>query len=345
MTEIEPMDTSAQQHTLETKLTAQTGYKEIILVENLQSAFFIALSTLPKEKSLLCSPNAPLELFFALPQLHINAQYCDLKLDGTIESRFLERSLNDNSGAIMLSHHYGISSDAEKVKILCHQKELTFIEDASQSFYNRSKSSASIVIFTLDALIDPDLAEGAFLATDDLELACTLRSLVAGGYQQTKLWNYDLLTPQPKRHLNKILIDHALKKVDVLQADAQKIALLQQLYLKELQSNKLIELPEKEKLTPYPLFPIALVPALFCPKEGIYEALHEAGISVQVGNKPIYKTTAFKDDTLSMFGAEEIFKAQLLLPCHATLEETEVRYVVKTLQNILETYGYRGCSF
>ena len=335
----------ANQHILETKLSRQTGYKEIILVESLQSAFYIALSTLPKKKSLLCSPNAPLELFFALHQLHINTEYCDLKLDGTIESRFLERSLNDKSGAIMLSHHYGISSDVEKVKILCPQKELIFLEDASQSFYNRNKSGASIVIFTLNTLIDPDLAEGAFLATDDPELACTLRALVTGGYQQTKLWNYDLLTPQPKRHLNKILIDHALKKVDVLQADAQKIALLQQLYLKELQSNKLIELPEKEKLTPYPLFPIALVPALFCPKEGIYEALHEAGIAVQVGNKPIYKTTAFKDDTLSMFGAEEIFKAQLLLPCHRELKEEDVHFIIETLQNILETYSYRGCSF
>ncbi len=335
----------SQQHILETDLSKQTKYKEIILVENLQSAFFIALSTLPKEKGLLCSPNAPLALFFALHQLHIITRYCDLRLDGTIESRFLERMLSEENGAFLLSHHYGIRSDAKKAEILCHQNRCIFLEDASQSFYNRDKSGASVVIFSLDALLDPTLAEGAFLATDDPQVASTLRTLVDGGYQKTKQWNYDLLTPEPKRHLNRLSIDHVLKKVDALRTDAQQIAHLQQLYLKELQANRLIELPQTEQLTPYPLFPIALVPALFCPKEGIYEALHKANIDVQVGNKPIYKTTAFKDDTRSLFGAEEIFKAQLLLPCHARLQEEDVHFIIETLQNILETYSYRGCTF
>ena len=345
MIPLEPMVTSAQQHTLETALSKQTGYQEVILIENLQSAFFIALSTLPKERGILCSPNAPLELFFALHQKGIDTRYCDLKLDGTIESRFLERSLSDKDAAIILSHHYGIRSDTEKLEILCRQKNIKFLEDASQSFYNSHKSGASIVIYSLNMFLDPSLTQGAFLATDDAEVARTLRTLVDGGYQKSKLWNYDLLTPEPKRHLNQLVIDHALKRVDRLSTDAQHITHLQQLYLKELQTNKLIELPQAQQLTPYPLFPIALVPALFCPKEGIYEALREANIDVQVGNKPIYKTTAFKDDRLSMFGAEEVFKAQLLLPCHRDLHEDDVHFIIETLQNILETYSYRGCSF
>ena len=345
MTLVEPSTTSAQQHTLETDLKDQTGYQEIILVENLQSAFFIALSTLPKERSVLCSPNAPLALFFALHQLRMDAEYCDLRLDGTIESRFLERSVSDSIGAIVLSHHFGICSDTQKAETLCHQNSHLFLEDASQSFYNKRKSGASIVIFSLDLLIDPTLGEGSFLATDDPEVAATLRALVDGGYQKTKLWNYDLLTPEPKHHLSRLFIDHALKNMDALQTDALQIAHLQQRYLKELRSNRLIELPQEKQLSPYPLFPIALVPALFCPKEGIYEALREANIDVQVGNKPIYKTTAFKDDTLSMFGAEEIFKAQLLLPCNPELQEEDLLYIIENLQNVLETYSYRGCSF
>ena len=345
MTLVEPHTTSAQQHTLERVLSDQTGYQEIILLESLQSAFYIALSTLPKERSVLCSPNAPLALFFALHQLRLDVEYCDLRLDGTIESRFLERALSDKSGAIVLSHHFGILSETQKAETLCHQNSHIFLEDASQSFYNKHKSGASIVIYSLDALIDPTLGEGAFLATDDPEVAATLRELADGGYQKTKLWNYDLLTPEPQRHLSRLFVEHALTKVDALKTDTQQIAHLQQLYLKALHSNRLIELPEEKTLTPYPLFPIALVPALFCPKEGIYEALREANIDVQVGNKPIYKTTAFRDETLSMFGAEEIFKAQLLLPCHAELQEEDLRSIIERLQSILETYSYRGCSF
>ncbi|MEN8146843.1 MAG: hypothetical protein ABFR02_04410 [Campylobacterota bacterium] len=54
---------------------------------------------------------------------------------------------------------------------------------------------------------------------------------------------------------------------------------------------------------------------------------------------------AFKDEALSLFGAEEVFKAQLLLPCHHLMTLDDATFVVDTLEQVLETYGYRGCSF
>ena len=333
------------QQNLEMKLSQHTGYQEIILIESLQSAFYIALSTLPKNSKLLCSPNAPLELFFAISQIGLHTHYSDLRLDGTLEERLLERSLDEETSAIVLSHHYGILSETQKAVTLAEQKRITLIEDASQAFDKKDKSGASVVVFSLDAFINPEQGEGAFLATDDLELAKRLRDLARGGFQQTKLWNYDLLTPQPARHLKTLALEYIFDHCSKRKKDEEQIAFLQQHYIEQLHPNKLLELPQREKLTPYPLFPIALTPALFCPKEDIYEALIAAGIFVQVGNKPIYKTTAFKDDTLSLFGAEEIFKAQLLLPCHLQLKEQELLRIIETLQNILETYSYRGCSF
>jgi UDP-4-amino-4,6-dideoxy-L-N-acetyl-beta-L-altrosamine transaminase len=134
----------------------------------------------------------------------------------------------------------------------------------------------------------------------------------------------------------------ALTDIDQREEAMKKI---QTIYLDRLSSNRLIELPNASALVANPLFPIALVPALFCPKEDIYEALVDAGIPVQVGNKPIYKTTAFKDETLSLFGAEEVFKAQLLLPCHHLMTADDANLVVETFINVLETYSYRGCAF
>lgn len=333
------------QQNLETKLSQHTGYQEVLLLESLQSAFYIALSTLPKNGKLLCSPNAPLALFFAMSQIGFKANYSDLRLDGTLEERFLERSLDKETSAIVLSHHYGILSETQKAVALAEQKHITLIEDASQAFFKKEKSGASVVVFSLDTLINPQQGESAFLATDDLELAQKLRDLARGGFQQTKLWNYDLLTPQPARHLKTLAVEYIFDQYHKSKNNAEQITFLQQYYIEALCSNKLLELPQKEKLTPYPLFPIALAPALFCPKERIYEALIAAGISVQVGNKPIYKTTAFKDDVLSLFGAEEVFKAQLLLPCHPQLTEEDIVYIIKTLEEILKRYGHRGCSF
>ena len=78
---------------------------------------------------------------------------------------------------------------------------------------------------------------------------------------------------------------------------------------------------------------------------GTAKLLRENGVPVQVGNKPIYRTTAFRDETLSLFGAEEVYKAQILLPSHHLMTLDEAAFIIKTFESILEAYGHRGCSF
>ena len=51
---------------LEKALASYLGYEEIILLNSVENAFSSALSTLEKESSLLCSPNAPISLFNTL---------------------------------------------------------------------------------------------------------------------------------------------------------------------------------------------------------------------------------------------------------------------------------------
>lgn len=120
---------------------------------------------------------------------------------------------------------------------------------------------------------------------------------------------------------------------------------IHQLYFEALSHIRLITLPTQEALLPQPYFPIFLTPALFCPKEDIYLALIEAGISIEVGNKPIYKTTAFLDEKISRFGVEEVYRAQFLLPAHPNMSEEDVKFVIETVRSVLETFAYRGCSF
>jgi dTDP-4-amino-4,6-dideoxygalactose transaminase len=56
-------------------------------------------------------------------------------------------------------------------------------------------------------------------------------------------------------------------------------------------------------------------------------------------------TTAYKDETYSLFGAEEVYKARLLLPSHHLMTLEEAAFVAETFERILETYRHRGCSF
>ncbi|MGB5965552.1 MAG: DegT/DnrJ/EryC1/StrS family aminotransferase [Sulfurimonadaceae bacterium] len=330
---------------LEKALAAFLGYKEVIVLNAIESAFSLALSTLEKESGVLCSPNAPIALFSALHHHDLKAEYCDLKLDGTMETRFFHKSKTDHSKALVLSHNHGILSDCKQAALFTEESGMTLIEDATQAFSKREKSEAELVIYSLDVLVPSSLANGAFIATDNEPLATSLRHKAKGGYAPKKFWNYDLINTDANLSLAPLTAQLALDALTHIDKREQRIKEIQSTYLEKLSSNRLIELPRSSNLVANPLFPIALVPALFCPKEDIYQALVEAGIPIKVGNKPIYKTTLFKDEALSLFGAEEVFKAQLLLPSHHLMTPDDVTFTVETLESLLETYGYRGCSF
>ena len=330
---------------LERALSAYLNYKYIILVESVESAFDLALCNAQKGSSVLCSPNAPFSLFQSIKQNELTTQYCDLKLDGTMETRFFKKSKTDKSSVLVLSHNHGILSDTEATLEFTQENELSFVEDATQALSQRTKSGAELVVYALDTLIPSSLTKGAFIATDDVTLAKSLQTKAKGGHVYNKLWNYDLLTEDVDHTLSLLVAQLALDALQKAQEREERIAAIQKLYYDKLTGNRLIELPSPSRLTPYPLFQIALIPVLFCPKEDIYQTLLDAGIDVKVGNKPIYKTTLYKDESLSLFGAEEVFKAQLLLPCHHIMRDEDVMFVVETVEKALETYAYRGCSF
>ena len=330
---------------LESALASYLGYEEIIALNSAESAFSLALSPLEKERSVLCSPNAPIALFNTLTHQNLHTEYADLKLDGTMYPRFFHKSKTEQTSALVLSHNHGILSDCKETAHFTQENNLTFIEDATQAFSKRAKSGAELVVYSLDTLVSSSIANGAFIATDNTNLAKTVRTKAQGGFEQKKFWNYDLVSTNPDLSLSALTAQFALEALKDFDQKEARIKEIQNTFLNSLSSNRLIELPTGADLMAYPLFQIALVPALFCPKEDIYQALVEAGIPVEVGNKPIYKTTTFLDSSLSLFGAEEVFKAQLLLPCHHFMTDEDVTFVINTLEKVLETHGYRGCSF
>ena len=340
---ITPTENSIQ--ALESALSSYMDYKHIILLDSVHSAFVLALSTVAKESHVLCSPNAPIDLYSALRSNLCTTQYADLKLDGTMETRFYKKTFTSNTKALILSHNHGVLSDCAATLQFTQEHNLSFIEDATQAFSQREKSGADLVVYALDTLIPESIAKGAFIATDSDAIAQTLQTRVGGGYVHKKFWNYDLLSEEIDHNLSSLIAQLALDTLQTHQEKEQRITAIQNFYHDKLSNNRLIELPQQSQLTPHTLFQVMLVPALFCPKEDIYKALTDAGIDVKVGHKPIYKTTAYKDETLSLFGAEEVFKAQLLLPCHHLMTDEDIAYVVETLEKVLETYGYRGCSF
>ncbi len=330
---------------LENALADYLGYRHVIALNSVDAAFAVLFSVLEKKSGVLCSPNAPVGLFNALHKQGLQARYCDLKLDGTLEARFLQKSRTEESAALLVSHNHGQLAEMEKLGRFAKANDLLVIEDATQAFGKRVSEESALAVFDLNALIPAFVARGGFVATDDNRLAVVIRQRSAGGYVQKKFWNYDIESAYDDCTMDALtaaLVMNTLPEIGTIQT---KIREIQTFYHQELAANRLIELPNSADLLPYPLFPVALVPALFCPKEEIYQALRENGVPVQVGNKPIYRTTAFKDETLSLFGAEEVYKAQLLLPSHHLMTLEEAAFIVHTFESILAAHGHRGCSF
>ena len=330
---------------LENALADYLGYRHVIALNSVDAAFALLFSLLEKKSGVLCSPNAPVGLFSALRKHELQPRYCDLKLDGTPETRFLQKSTTEDTAALLVSHNHGQLAEMEKLGRFAKANDLLFIEDATEAFGRRISEESVLAVFDLKALIPAFAAKGGFVATDDENLAALLRQRSAGGYVQKKFWNYDIESAYDDCTMDALTAALALNTLPEIGTMQAKVREIQTFYSQSLASNRLIELPNSADLLPYPLFPVALVPALFCPKEDIYRALRENGVPVQVGNKPIYRTTAFRDETLSLFGAEEVYKAQILLPSHHLMTLEEAAFIVKTFESILEAYGHRGCSF
>ncbi|WP_345976485.1 DegT/DnrJ/EryC1/StrS family aminotransferase [Sulfurimonas sp. HSL3-7] len=332
-------------NTLENALSSYLGYSHVIALDSVESAFSLSFSIFDEMSTVLCSPNAPLALFKALHKHCLQPRFCDLKLDGTLEGRFLHKNIDESSRALLVSHNHGQLAELDSLTEFADKNDLLFIEDATQAFRGKAYAGAKTALFDLETLLPSFIARGGFIATDDEELAAEFRLKSRGGYVQKKFWNYDIAGISEYSTMNNLTASFALAALSDIESVLAKIDAVQTLYLQKLASNRLVELPKAKNLVAYPLFPIALVPALFCPKEDIYQALTEKGIPVRVGNKPVYKTTAFKDDAISLFGAEEVHKAQILLPAHHLITLDEAASVVETLESVLDHYGYRGCTF
>jgi len=330
---------------LEKGLASFLGYAHVIAVESEAVAFMTCLDPFKKEDEVFCSPFAPLALHRTLYKASLKPKYTDSKLDGTTETRFLERQLSEKSRCFVLSHYEGIYSSVENVQKFCHQNKIFFIEDATQSFPQYKKSAAQVLVFSLSGLIGSAIAQGAFIATDDDSLAVAFRLKAQGGYRKRKNWNYELVNNDENVQLSALAAYFALQHLDALNLKKKKRETVYTLYREALSEVKLLSLPSQKNLSTLNHFPVFLDPALFCPKEDIYNALLEKGIAVEVGLKPVYKTAAFLDASVQLFGADEIYKGVLLLPLSSEMTEDEVLNVVSIFKTILEQFAYRGCSF
>ena len=331
---------------LEQKVAEHLDRSHVVAFNSPASATLAAYSVigLKPQDEIILSPIAPLGEYNAAALLNIPIRYCDIKLDGTLHEKELTRTITPQTKALILFHYAGISCAMEPISLTARQHNLTIIEDATETLKPKTPD-ADILIYSLQSVM-PDITEKTgFVACNDPGLAKALKDFRDGGRIQKAVWNFEVTSLGYDSALSPLSAAAALYQLENLDTIIKARQNIADLYDERFRNNKLIDLIPRDKTKALHFYPIMLSPALHCPKEDIFNALTRKGIEVDVHTKPIYKTKYFSDSSVRLPVAEDFYKSEVSLPCHHQLSLEDVSFIADTFLEIINTYGYRGCSF
>jgi len=340
----------------EEALAKYLGVKYVLALNSATSALHIAYSALeiPKNSEILTSPIS----FVATSNMaiveNLNPIFIDVKLDGNIEERFIQKHITPKTKAIVPVHYSGNMCNMDEIVKIAKKNNLYIIEDAAHAFgseYNQQKAGTfgDFGVFSFHAIKPITTGEGGALVTNNKELYTKAKLLRSHGITKKILWNFDMDQMgfnYRMSDINAALGFSQLKKLDTFIQRREEIA---KIYDNAFKNNKYfytIDIPKNIKTTRH-LYPILLKQEFYCPKEDIFEAMQQKGLGVQVHYKPIYKNSFYekKYGFQSLFGAEEFYKAQISLPCHQDMSDSDVEYVIKSIFEIFKEHNFRCRSF
>jgi len=280
--------------------------------------------------------------------------FCDVKLDGNIDERLIEKCITSRTKAIVPVDFGGKVVALDSIQAIASKHQLLVIEDACHALgseLNGTKigSISDMTVFSFHAIKPITTGEGGAVLTNNEAYATKLRRFRSHGIIKKQLWNMDMVEMGYNFRLTDIAAALGLsqiKKLDDFISTRDKIAAY---YDERFKGHKLfqtISIPENERSARH-LYPITLIPSLQCPKEDIFKALHDKGIGVQVHYKPIHQNSYYK----KLYGeqrfvvAEDFYRSELSLPCHQKMSLKDAKFVADTFLEILEHYASKGCSF
>jgi UDP-4-amino-4,6-dideoxy-L-N-acetyl-beta-L-altrosamine transaminase len=280
--------------------------------------------------------------------------FCDVKLDGNIDERLIERLITPKTKAIVPVDFGGKPVALDAIKAIAKKHNLLVIEDACHALGSeidgkKIGSLSDMTILSFHAIKPITTGEGGAVLTDDERYAEKLRRFRSHGIIKKKLWNSDMVELGHNFRLSDIAAALGLSQMKKLDRFIEQRNVIAAYYDERFKGHKLfqtISIPANERSARH-LYPITLIPALQCPKEDIFTALHEKGVGVQVHYKPIHQNSFYvqKYGKQNLSVAEDFYRSELSLPCQQKMTMDEAKYVADTFLEVLEKYHIMGCSF
>jgi len=340
----------------ETDLCKYTGAKYAIAFNSATSALQGAYSVcgIKEGDEIITSPISFVATSNMFVTLGAKPIWCDVKLDGNINEREIEKLITEKTKAIVPIDFAGKPVEIETINAIAKKHNLLVIQDASHSLGSsvlgkKVGSFADMTIFSFHAIKPITTSEGGAVLTDDKHFADALRLFRSHGVVKQEFWHSDMKSMGYNLRMTEVaaaLGSSQIKKLDRFIETRNKIA---DYFNERFEDEKLFLIQELEHntISSRHLYPIILNPELFCPKEEIFSELQKRGLGVQVHYKPIYQNSFYKEKfgEFSLSVADDFYRSEISIPCNQTMSMEDAKYVADTVIDVLTKYSYSGCSF
>ncbi|GAA8099851.1 UDP-4-amino-4,6-dideoxy-N-acetyl-beta-L-altrosamine transaminase [Helicobacter pylori] len=273
--------------------------------------------------------------------------FAEIKNDGNIDELALEKLINKKTKAIVSVDYAGKSVEIESIQKLCKKHSLSFLSDSSHAlgseYQNKKVGGFALAsVFSFHAIKPITTAEGGAVVTNDSELYEKMKWFRSHGMLKKDFFEGEVKSIGHNFRLNEIqsaLGLSQLKKAPLLMQKREEIALTYDKIFKDNPYFTPLHPLLKDKSSNH-LYPILMDQKFFTCKKLILENLHKRGILAQVHYKPIYQYQLYQQlfNTAPLKSAEDFYRAEISLPCHANLNlesaQTIAHGVLKTFENL-----------
>ncbi len=270
--------------------------------------------------------------------------FAGIKNDGNIDELALEKLINKKTKAIVSVDYAGKSVEIGSIQKLCKKHSLSFLSDSSHAlgseYQNKKVGGFALAsVFSFHAIKPITTAEGGAVVTNDSELYEKMKLFRSHGMLKKDFFEGEVKSIGHNFRLNEIqsaLGLSQLKKAPLLMQKREEIALVYDRIFKDNPYFTPLHPLLKDKSSNH-LYPILMRQKFFTCKKLILENLHKRGILAQVHYKPIYQYQLYQQlfNTAPLKSAEDFYRAEISLPCHANLDLESVQNIA---HGVLKTF-------
>lgn len=179
---------------IEGELASFLGVKHAICMPQARVGIYFTLRSMAAKKKVILSPYTIHDVINMVICAGATPVFADIdRKTCNIDTREVAKLIDDDTGAVMVTHLHGLTCDIEGVAALCRERGVPLVEDTAQSLGarvggRRLGTFGDAGIFSFGMAKNVNSLYGGLVTTDRDDLASTLRGELAGlPYQEAEL--------------------------------------------------------------------------------------------------------------------------------------------------------------